>query len=74
MSATHTQTFTATGLTCGHCANAVVDELSAIEDVNSVGVELVKGGASTITIEAGRDLSDAEVQAAHDEAGNYTLV
>jgi copper chaperone len=67
------QTFAATGLTCGHCANAVVDELSAIDDVMSAGVEVVKGGESTITVEALRAISADEVAEALAEAGDYHL-
>ena len=68
-----TQVFMATGLTCGHCANAVIDELSAIDDVTAVGVDVVKGGASTVTVEALREVTPDEVTAALAEAGNYQL-
>ena len=69
-----TQVFTATGLTCGHCANAVIDELSGIDDVTAVGVDVVKDGQSTITVEALRELAPNEVSAALAEAGDYHLV
>lgn len=69
-----TQTFGATGLTCGHCANAVIDELSAIDDVTSVGVEVVKGGESIVTVEALRTVTPDEVAEALAEAGDYHLV
>lgn len=71
---TQTYTFSATGLTCGHCANAVIDELTEIDDVMSARVEVVKGGASQITIEALTDVSRDEVAAALTEAGDYKLV
>ncbi|MEI2733110.1 MAG: heavy-metal-associated domain-containing protein [Dermatophilaceae bacterium] len=69
-----TQTFQVAGMTCGHCANAVTSELKSVSGVSDVAVDLVAGGTSTVTVEADHDLSDAEVTAALDEAGNYTLV
>ena len=69
-----TQTFQVAGMTCGHCANAVTSELKSVSGVSDVAVDLVAGGTSTVTVEADHDLSDAEVTAALDEAGTYTLV
>jgi copper chaperone len=69
-----TQEFHATGLTCGHCAHAVTEELTALDGVREVGVEVVADGASTVTVTADRSLTDAEVTAALDEAGGYRLV
>jgi copper chaperone len=68
-----TQTFHATGLTCGHCAAAVQEELTALPGVQSADVVPVKDGVSTITVTAERDLADDEVAAALDEAGGYAL-
>lgn len=59
------------GLTCGHCVSSVTEELTAIETVTAVEVELVKDGTSTVSV-AG-ELTKAQAQAAIDEAG-YTLV
>ncbi|MBC7306757.1 MAG: heavy-metal-associated domain-containing protein, partial [Dietzia sp.] len=39
-----TQTFYATGLTCGHCAAAVTEELSALAGVEGVDVTPVRDG------------------------------
>lgn len=69
-----TQTFHATGLTCGHCAAAVQEELTALEGVDGAEVTVVKDGASTIVVTGARDLADNEVAAALDEAGGYELV
>ena len=69
-----TQRFEATGLTCGHCAKAVSEELLALEGVLDAQVEVVEGGASTVTVITERDLTDDEVVAALDEAGEYVLV
>lgn len=68
------QTFRATGLTCGHCAGAVVSELSELDGVSAVDVDVVKDGESTITVESSRALAETEVAAALDEAGGYVLV
>ncbi|MBT9256781.1 heavy-metal-associated domain-containing protein [Phycicoccus sp. MAQZ13P-2] len=68
-----TQQFRATGLTCGHCAHAVTEELTALDGVDDVAVEVVSGGESVVTV-TGRELTDAEVAAALDEAGDYALV
>jgi copper chaperone len=69
-----TQQFHATGLTCGHCAAAVTEEVGALEGVGDVAVEVVEGGASLVTVTGARDLTDEEVAAALEEAGGYALV
>lgn len=69
-----TQNFSVDGMTCGHCASAVTQELKAVEGVTQVTVDLVAGGTSAVTVEAERELTPAEVAAALDEAGNYSLV
>ncbi len=69
-----TQQFRATGLTCDHCAHAVTEELTALEGVDEVAVEVVSGGESVVTVAAERPLTDDEVAAALDEAGDYVLV
>ena len=69
-----TQRFQATGLTCGHCAKAVSEELLALDGVFDAEVEVVNGGRSVVTVVAERDLTDDEVTAALVEAGDYELV
>lgn len=61
------------GLTCGHCAHAVTEELSALEGVSAVSVDLVPNGISTVTVEAATDLTPEAITAALTEAGDYTL-
>ena len=61
------------GMTCGHCVKAVTEELSALPGVTDVGVELVAGGTSTVTVRSAAPLAVADVRAAVDEAG-YALV
>lgn len=72
MSTTTTQ-YTATGLTCGHCAGAVTTELEAIDGVHHVRVDLVAGGKSTVLVDSETALTREQVAAALDEAGDYHL-
>lgn len=68
-----TQTFSVTGMTCGHCVSAVTSELKEISGVTDVAVDLVAGGASTVTVDSETPLEDSAVAAALDEAGDYQL-
>jgi copper chaperone CopZ len=68
------KTYTVTGMTCGHCASAVTEEISALEGVESVEVDLVAGGASSVHVTSSAPLDDAAVSAAVDEAGSYQVV
>jgi len=54
------------GMTCGHCVNAVTEEVSAVAGVDSVNVDLESGNV-TIISETSLDLD--EVEAAIVEAG-----
>ena len=64
-----TETYTVTGMTCGHCAASVTEEISEIPGVDSVDV-VVETGAVTVTSTA--PLDAAAVRAAVEEAG-YAL-
>lgn len=64
-----TTTVKATGLTCNHCALSVTEEVSEVEGVEAVSVDVVKGGESTVTIEHDAPISDTAVHAAIAEAG-----
>lgn len=68
-----TQTFSVTGMTCGHCAGAVTSELKSLPGVSDVSVDLVPGETSTVTVASDSPLAEADVAAALDEAGNYQL-
>ncbi len=57
------------GMTCDHCVNAVTHEVSAVDGVRSVAVDLASGRV-TVT---GDSVSDAAVREAVDEAG-YAVV
>jgi copper chaperone CopZ len=69
----NTQTFSVTGMTCGHCAGAVTSELKALDGVSEVDVDLVAGGTSTVTVTSQAPLAEATVAEALDEAGDYKL-
>jgi copper chaperone len=59
-------TYTVTGMTCGHCAQAVTDEVGRLDGVTAVDVDLASG---RVTIETDRPVDDQVVAAAVDEAG-----
>jgi copper chaperone len=68
-----TQTYSVTGMTCGHCAGAVTDEIRALHGVSAVQVDLVAGGTSTVTVTSEAPLDEAAVAEALDEAGDYKI-
>ncbi len=68
-----TQTFAVTGMTCDHCVRAVTEELQALDGVTQVSVDLHPGGSSRVTVDAEREVAEAEVADALDEAGAYAL-
>jgi copper chaperone CopZ len=67
------QIFPVTGLTCGHCVGAITSEIRAVPGVTDVKIDLVAGGTSALSITADKAITDAEVAAALDEAGEYQL-
>lgn len=64
-----TTTLKISGMTCRHCVAAVTEELAALEGVHEVTVDLVSGGASTVTVISETTLDDDAVRGAVDEAG-----
>ena len=58
-------TYSVSGMTCGHCAQAVSTEVEAIAGVSTVDVDVESG---TLTVE-GDGFTDEQVAAAVDEAG-----
>lgn len=58
-------TYTVTGMTCGHCAAAVTEEVSAVPGVQTVEVDVEAG---TVLVR-GDGVNDEQVRAAVDEAG-----
>ena len=67
-----TTTVMVDGMTCGHCVNAVTEELSNLPGVTSVEVDLNVGGTSPVRVGSTDPLDPGQVAAAVDEAG-YTL-
>ena len=68
-----TMTYPVTGMTCEHCVRAVSGELSGLAGVSQVGVALVPGGTTRVTVTSAAPLPDQTIAAALDEAGNYRL-
>lgn len=63
-----TKTYTVEGMSCQHCVDSVIEEISKIPGTQGVDVNLAAG---TVTV-TGEGFSDAEIAAAIDEAG-FTL-
>ncbi|GAA3677523.1 MULTISPECIES: heavy-metal-associated domain-containing protein [Yimella] len=64
-----TKKITVSGMTCGHCVGAVTEELTSIDGVQDVQIDLVAGGDSPVTITSDAPIADADIAAAVDEAG-----
>ena len=62
---TDTITYSVPGIHCEHCARAIREEVSEIEGVETVDVDLP---AKVVTVR-GRGLSDGDVREAIAEAG-----
>lgn len=59
-----TRAYHVTGMTCGHCANAVTDEVSALEGFSTVDVDVP---AAKVTVTSAAAVSDETMRAAVDE-------
>lgn len=66
-------TVTVSGMTCRHCVMSVTEELTELDGVESVDVDLVAGGVSPVVVTASRELSREEITQAVEEAG-YSVV
>ena len=66
MSAATTSAWQVEGMTCEHCVASVREELSALDGVRSVEVELETG---RVTVTSDQPLSTTSVSAAVEEAG-----
>ncbi|WP_235738844.1 heavy-metal-associated domain-containing protein [Nocardioides alcanivorans] len=60
------QTWTVTGMTCGHCVSSVTEEVSELAGVEQVDVDLPSGA---VTVTSASPLEDTAVRAAVEEAG-----
>lgn len=61
-----TNTYTVAGMTCAHCVSSVTEEVSEIDGVLEVAVDLPSG---VVTITSEQLLPDDSVRAAVEEAG-----
>jgi copper chaperone len=68
------QRFAVDGLRCEGCAQAITDALINLPEVAAVDVEVDTTGASTVWIEADPPLGAAEVQAALQDWGNFSVL
>ncbi|MBB4908873.1 heavy-metal-associated domain-containing protein [Actinophytocola algeriensis] len=60
------KTYTVTGMTCDHCVRSVIEEVSALDGVTGVLVDLPTG---EVTVAGDTEVGVAEVRAAVEEAG-----
>lgn len=58
--------YTVTGMTCGHCVASVTEELSELNGVTGVDVDLPTGA---VTVTSAAELDRTQVEAAVREAG-----
>jgi copper chaperone len=65
-----TTSYTVVGMTCGHCVDAVTEEVSAVPGVTAVDVDLASGG---LTVSSTEPVDDDAVRAALEGAG-YQVV
>jgi copper chaperone len=61
-----TTTVNVTGMTCGHCAQSVTNELSKVPGVKDVQVDLASGN---VEVSSASPVDPAAIAAAVDEAG-----
>jgi copper chaperone len=59
-------TVTVTGMTCGHCATSVRDEVGNIPGVTAVDVDLASG---KVTVDSERQVEADSIKSAVEEAG-----
>jgi copper chaperone len=61
-----TFTVTVTGMTCGHCASSVREEVGSIPGVTAVDVDLASGN---VTIDSERQVEADAIKSAVESAG-----
>ena len=57
--------YTVAGMSCNHCKHAVRSELSQVDGVESVDVDL----DTKLVVVRGRELNDTDLRAAIEDAG-----
>lgn len=58
--------YTVTSMTCEHCVASVTEEITKIDGVTAVAVDLPTG---EVTVTTDRPVDDAQIRAAVEEAG-----
>ena len=61
-----TTTFTVTGMSCGHCATSVREEIADIPGVHAVDVDLASGN---VTIDSDSAVEATAIRTAVEDAG-----
>jgi copper chaperone CopZ len=61
-----TTTVTVTGMSCGHCATSVREEITDIPGVRAVDVDLVSGN---VTIDSDNEVETIAIRSAVEDAG-----
>lgn len=61
-----TATYTVTGMTCGHCVQSVTEEVSEVQGVTEVAVDLPTG---KVTVTSEQPVPEDRIRAAVTEAG-----
>ena len=65
-----TTTYTVQGMTCGHCTRSVTEEITGVEGVSAVDINL-EAGTATVTGDAAPDaVKAAVVEAGFEVTGN----
>ncbi|MEV4149349.1 heavy-metal-associated domain-containing protein [Amycolatopsis sp. NPDC049691] len=58
--------YTVSGMSCGHCAQSVTEELTSLPGVTEVDVDVATG---RVVVRAGTALAEDDVRGAVEEAG-----
>lgn len=66
------KSFYVEGMTCANCVGHVTEELTALDGVTDISIDLVPSGKSPVTLTSESALSEDAISAAVDEAG-YTV-
>jgi copper ion binding protein len=61
-----TVTVNVTGMSCGHCASSVREEVGSISGVTAVDVDLASG---TVTVDSEHDVEADDIKRAVEDAG-----
>ena len=62
------------GMTCSHCVDSVITEVSTVDGVRNVTVSLVPGGASTVYVQSDEPVAQDALEESITEAGYRTVI